>query len=134
MGFDGFQRRGLKLSPSEYWYRNGFVAASLLSTREVTRRHEVGVHNLMFGSDFPHPEGAFPNTTRVLRNLFSAVPEEELRLILGGNAARCFGFDLDRLQTVADRVGPSVAELATPLSKAEAPEYASSFSFHNLRA
>jgi hypothetical protein len=37
------------------------------------------------------------------------------------NAAKLYGFDLDMLQKVADRVGPSVAEVATPVQPHELP-------------
>jgi predicted TIM-barrel fold metal-dependent hydrolase len=128
MGFAEFQRQGIKLPPSQYWYRNGYVAASMLSRREAKMRHEIGVANLMFGSDYPHPEGTWPNTSAVLRFLFAGIPEHELRLILGENAARCFGFDLAQLRTVANRVGPTVGEIAEPLLDGETPPYASTFS------
>ncbi|MCW2936015.1 MAG: amidohydrolase, partial [Actinomycetia bacterium] len=42
-------------------------------------------------------------------------PEEDCRKILGGNAARLYGFDLDALAPVAARIGPTVEEVATPL-------------------
>jgi hypothetical protein len=41
--------------------------------------------------------------------------------LLAGNAARMYGADLDVLRTVADRVGPSFVEVATPLSPDELP-------------
>ena len=40
-------------------------------------------------------------------------PKPDLRRILGGNACRLFGFDGAQLQEVADRVGPTVADLST---------------------
>jgi hypothetical protein len=41
---------------------------------------------------------------------------------LGGNAVDLWGFDANQLQAVADRVGPSVADLATPLELADFDE------------
>jgi predicted TIM-barrel fold metal-dependent hydrolase len=129
-GFDNFQRQGFKLAPSEYWYRHGFVAASMLSRGEAALRHQIGIHNLMFGSDYPHPEGTWPITLTAERYVLGGVPEEELRAILGENAARCFGFDLPQLRAVADRVGPAVADLAHPLEEGDLPPYTSSFMLH----
>jgi hypothetical protein len=37
--------------------------------------------------------------------------EQETRAMLGENAARIFGFDLELLQKVADRVGPALDEI-----------------------
>jgi hypothetical protein len=44
------------------------------------------------------------------------MPERDLRLILGGNAVDLWGFDADLLQAVADRVGPTVEDLASPIA------------------
>jgi hypothetical protein len=79
-------------------------------------RHEIGVRTILWGSDFPHPEGTYPFTRESLRNTFCNVPTDEVRAMIGGNLARIYGFDLDRLQPVADRVGPSPEEVAEPLN------------------
>jgi hypothetical protein len=39
------------------------------------------------------------------------VPEDEMRLLLGGNAVRFFGLDRDMLQRHAERVGPAVSDI-----------------------
>jgi hypothetical protein len=44
--------------------------------------------------------------------------------MVGGNAARVYGFDLDALAPVAARVGPLVDDVARPLSVAEIPQEA----------
>jgi hypothetical protein len=41
--------------------------------------------------------------------------------MVGGNAARLYGFDLDALEPVAAAVGPAVAEVARPLGADEIP-------------
>jgi predicted TIM-barrel fold metal-dependent hydrolase len=41
----------------------------------------------------------------------------EVRDMLGGTAGRVFGFDMGRLQQVADRVGPTVQDVRTPPAK-----------------
>ena len=42
-------------------------------------------------------------------------PEEQVRQILGGTAAKLYGFDLGALAPVAAEIGPTVEEVATPL-------------------
>jgi hypothetical protein len=37
--------------------------------------------------------------------------------MLGGTAARMFGFDMTSLQRVADRIGPTVANVRTPAAR-----------------
>ncbi|MBW2243483.1 MAG: hypothetical protein JRH01_15990 [Deltaproteobacteria bacterium] len=39
------------------------------------------------------------------------MPVEETRTILTTNPAKLYGFDVDALQRIADRVGPSAEEL-----------------------
>ena len=34
--------------------------------------------------------------------------------MLGENAAALYGFDMERLRPIADRVGPTIGELAVP--------------------
>jgi hypothetical protein len=42
--------------------------------------------------------------------------------VLGANAIDLWGFDTAQLQAVADRVGPSVEDLSTPLDLEEIPK------------
>ena len=42
------------------------------------------------------------------------------------NAAEVYGFDLDFLQTIADDIGPTVEEVATPVAPDELPTVSSS--------
>ena len=85
-------------------------------------RHEIGLDTIMWGSDYPHPEGTYPFTTECLRHTFHDVPADEVQAILGGNAARVYGFDMAKLQPVADRVGPLASDVAQPLTAAEVPQ------------
>ncbi|HMG41004.1 MAG TPA: amidohydrolase family protein [Acidimicrobiales bacterium] len=101
----------LALKPSEYWHRHCYATPSSIHRAEVEARHEVGVDRLMFGMDYPHPEGTWPDTWDWIRVAFAGVPEDEARAILGHNALRCFGLDSDRLAPVAERVGPSPADV-----------------------
>jgi len=104
--------------PSDYWRDQCFVGASLLSRGEVAQRREIGVDKMMFGIDFPHPEGAWVDTLGYLRATLGtcAVPENEARLILGETAAEAYGFDTTRLTSEAERVGPTLSDVLTPLS------------------
>jgi hypothetical protein len=103
--------------PSEYWAEQGFVGSSIMTHYEVAHREEIGVSNMMFGTDFPHAEGTLGKTVEYLNYTFSGTDatERELRAILGENAARCYGLDLAHLQSLADAVGPTVEELMTPV-------------------
>jgi predicted TIM-barrel fold metal-dependent hydrolase len=85
-----------EMLPSEAWARQGF-AAGLMDPWEIENRHVVGVANLMWGSDLPHVEGTYPHTREHLDKHFDGVPAEDVVAIIGGNAARVMGFDLELL-------------------------------------
>ena len=78
----------------------------------------------MWGADYPHTEGTHPHTAEALRYVFAGVPHEEAQLLLGGNAARAYGFDFDALAKVAAKVGPRIADVDQPLSMDDVPEAA----------
>ncbi|MGD9795390.1 MAG: amidohydrolase family protein, partial [Acidimicrobiia bacterium] len=100
----------------DYWRDNCWAGASFISPHEARRRHEIGVDKMMFGLDFPHFESTFSRTKRWVQSTLGSfdTTQDELHKILSKNAAALFGFDLDRLQPIADRVGFATAELLTP--------------------
>jgi hypothetical protein len=79
---------------------------------EIEMRHEIGVDTILFGRDYPHPESTWPNTPDWLRDCFRGVPEDELRLMLGENAIRFFGLDREPLAALAEKIGPTVDDIA----------------------
>jgi len=115
-------RSYLSMRPAEYVDRHVFLGGSLMQRADAEMREEIGVDRLMWGADYPHLEGAAPVHRLVLRQVFGGLPEPDLRRILGGNACRLFGFDESQLQEVADRVGPTVADLSSPISRDDIPE------------
>jgi predicted TIM-barrel fold metal-dependent hydrolase len=98
----------LEKKPSEYWATNCWIGASFMHRDDVERRDALGVDRIMWGSDFPHDEGTFPHTTEALAHAFAGVDPSEVDAMVGGNAADVYGFDLDLLRPVADRIGPAV--------------------------
>ena len=115
-------RSYLDLRPSEYVDRHVFLAGSLMKRQDAEMRHEIGIDRLMWGADYPHLEGAAPVHRLILRQVFGGMPEEDVRRMLGLNAIQVFGFDADQLQAVADRVGPTVADLSATVSLDEIPK------------
>jgi predicted TIM-barrel fold metal-dependent hydrolase len=114
--------RQLKKKPSEYFAQNCYIGSFFTDT-DMAQRHQIGVDRLMWGADYPHHEGTSPYARLAYRRNFAGLPEDEVRLMLGGNAAHVYGFDLDVLQPIADRVGPTVAEVNAPLRPDEIPSY-----------
>lgn len=112
---------GMSMKPSEYFARNFHIGASFMRPSEAPLRHEVGVDRIMWGADYPHTEGSLGFTTEALRAGFGGVAEDEARAMIETNAADLFGFDLDALRPLADRIGPLVDEVATPLHPDDYP-------------
>ena len=125
MTFD--EPRVLQRMPSDYWNDNCMVAASFYHVDDCANRDAIGVDHIMWGADYPHLEGTTPFSHEAIRRTFAGVPEPEVRAMLGGNAARTYGFDLDVLQPLADQFGPSVDEVAAGLDAI--PDGAQSFAF-----
>jgi hypothetical protein len=112
--FDARHAQGdtpLKAKPSEYFHRNCYIAPSSPRDYEVGLRHEIGVDRFIFGRDYPHPEGTWPNTFDWIRHAFAGVPEDEARLMLGENAVECYGFDRAKMTEIATRIGPNPADV-----------------------
>lgn len=99
-------RSHLSLKPSEYFRRNVFLGASCMPRREVELRHEIGLANIMWGSDYPHPEGSWPYTRSQMVESFRGVPKDELAAMLGGTAVALYGFDTEKLAPLVARIGP----------------------------
>ncbi|MFI1443007.1 amidohydrolase family protein [Streptomyces fructofermentans] len=101
--------------PSRVWRDNCFVGASFMRPHEVPLRERIGLDKIMWGSDYPHDEGTYPYSREGLRIAYAGLPREEVAAMAGGNAARVYGFDLDLLDAIAAKVGPTVEEIAEPL-------------------
>lgn len=114
----------LSLRPSEYWARQCHVGASFLRPAEVPLRGAIGVDRVMWGNDYPHKEASFPYSHEALRLAFGDVEPGEVQAMLGANAAQLYGLDLMALAPVAARSGPTVAEVARPISVDEIPDAA----------
>ena len=109
----GDYRSHLSKSPVEYFQSNVMIGASCMPRREAELRHEIGVHNIMWGSDYPHPEGSWPYTRKQMVETFHDLPDAEIAQMLGGNAAEFYGLDTEKLAPIVARVGPEKSEFRT---------------------
>ena len=84
----------LTMRPSEYFRRQ--LYATFIDDRfGVAHRHEIGVGNLLWSSDFPHSATFWPHSREKIAHDFEGVSEEDKRRILCDNAAQLYGFDVD---------------------------------------
>lgn len=97
--------------PSEYWKRQCFVANSLMRRPDIDQRRAIGVDEMVFGSDFGHHEGMWPEIGPRMRELFEGVPVDEVRKIVGENFFRAYHADRVKLASLAARIGPRPRDL-----------------------
>ena len=92
---------GMKRRPSEYFRRNCYVnfwyEASGIALRDM-----IGVDNIMWEADFPHPTSTYPDSQKLIETCLADVPEAERRKMLHENALRVYGLDA---AAIADAVG-----------------------------
>jgi predicted TIM-barrel fold metal-dependent hydrolase len=94
-----------------YRFKDGMLASNffrrnaVLSFQEdaigIRLRDVIGVDNMMWGSDYPHSESAFPQSRRILAEILAGVPADEQAKIVAGNTARVYKFDVARLTALA---------------------------------
>lgn len=76
--------------PSFYFHRNMYLTF-MDDPRGVSMRDELGVRNIMWSTDFPHPATTWPNSQSYIERNFAGVPADETELMVCGNAARVYG-------------------------------------------
>jgi len=87
---DRFRDLGLAMKPSDYWRRQcratfqfDRIGAKLID--------DIGVETLMWGSDYPHPDGVWPESSKYIAEQFGHLPEDVTRKITCENAGRFYG-------------------------------------------
>ena len=88
---DQFQDLTLKMKPSEYWYRQCFATfqSDPVGMQMVAN---LGEDNIMWGSDFPHPDGIWPDSQEFIEREMSHLPDAIRQKTTYDNAAKLYGF------------------------------------------
>ena len=89
--FEQFRDLGLKIKPSEYWRRQ-MVASFQDDETGLANIERIGVETIMWGADFPHPDGTWPDSQELIERLFAGIPEATARKVLYENAVRLYNF------------------------------------------
>ena len=83
----------LTMKPSHYWHRQ--CRATYQSDQIGLRLLDIlGEDNIMWGSDFPHPDGLWPDSQAFIEKELGHLPEATRHKIVCANAARLYGFEL----------------------------------------
>ena len=78
--------------PSSYWFSN-MSATFVRDDNGLRNRHEVGVDNMMWSTDYPHHGNDWPYSRRTIAETTAGIPATERDKIIAGNAVRVFGLD-----------------------------------------
>jgi predicted TIM-barrel fold metal-dependent hydrolase len=93
--FRDWYGKRLAMRPSEYAARH-FWFGIVRDPVALRMRDLLPVERLMWGSDFPHSVGSFPESRAWLDRIFADVPDGLRRRILVENPCRFFGLDPER--------------------------------------
>ncbi len=88
-GWDTFPEKAISEKPSHYWYNN-MAATFEQDLIGIKLIDELGVKNLVWATDYPHPDSTWPNSREVLEHHCAGLPAEHVELIAAGNAERIY--------------------------------------------
>ncbi len=77
-------------APPSYYIKRQAHVTFMWDPLAIEVRHLTGNDCLLWGNDYPHPEGSFPHSQEWNDKQFAGVPESEIDFIVRGNAARLF--------------------------------------------
>ena len=87
---DRFRDLGLRMKPSDYWRRQ--CKATFQFDRIGTKLiDDIGLETLMWGSDYPHPDGVWPESSKYIEEQFGHLPAEVTHKIVCENAGKFYG-------------------------------------------
>jgi predicted TIM-barrel fold metal-dependent hydrolase len=90
---DQFKDLSLTMAPTEYWKRQCW-ATYQTDPIGIKLLDELGADKIMWGSDFPHPDGVWPDSQEYIERELGRLPRATRRKIVCENAARLYGFSL----------------------------------------
>ena len=80
---------GLSLKPSEFWARQGYSTFQneVLSEEVISI---VGADNIIWGSDYPHPDGIWPDSREVVERTLGHLDAKTRSKLVYDNASRLY--------------------------------------------
>jgi len=90
---DQFRDLELTMAPSDYWRRQCW-ATYQTDPIGVKLIDDLGADRIMWGSDFPHPDGIWPDSREYVQKELGHLPADVRRKVVCENAGRLYGFPL----------------------------------------
>ena len=88
---DRYYQLNLSMKPSEFWARQGYstyqkegIAGEIVSL--------IGEDNVLWGSDYPHPDGVWPDSLKVIEDNLGSLGKGARKKITRDNAGQLYGF------------------------------------------
>lgn len=75
--------------PSEVFAQQ-FWVCMIVDNYAIANRHRIGLERLMWEADFPHNDGNYPNSRKMLAEALTDVPDDEARMIAETNARELY--------------------------------------------
>ena len=88
----GSGSEGLTLAPSDYFRRQCYLSVDPDEYLVADVVQRMGDDNLVFSTDYPHPDSAYPHAVDEMLAL-EGLSMESKRKILWDNCARLYGID-----------------------------------------
>jgi len=85
-----------KNGPSDVLRRN-FWFCMIEDASTICTRYTIGVDNILFESDYPHGDGTWPDTQKVIENVLGSLPVDEIRKITHENASHVYRHPLPKV-------------------------------------
>lgn len=82
-------------APPSFYLKRQAHATFMWDPMAVANRHLTGTDCLLWGNDYPHREGSFPESQDWVEKQFDGVPEHEIEAMTWGNAAKLFGITVE---------------------------------------
>jgi predicted TIM-barrel fold metal-dependent hydrolase len=80
-------------APPSFYMKRQAKATFMWDPLAIRNRDLTGLDCLLWGNDYPHWEGSFPDSQRWVEKQFAGVPEDEIDQMVRGNAAQIFGLE-----------------------------------------
>lgn len=97
LAIPGWVRPTLEEKPS-FYLRRQVHSTFQWDPTGLQNINRTGVDSLLWGSDYPHSEGTYPRSREIIAEQFAGLDPQDASAILGGTAARLFGFDSEAVR------------------------------------
>lgn len=84
----GYEFPAITELPSHYFHRNVYLTFIDEPNAYRHATETLGVDNIMWSSDYPHPVSSWPRSQAIVDEMFDGIPAEDRLKIVSGNATR----------------------------------------------